>query len=256
MRTSTERRVSVLVAAFWLCLGSAVLAQDAVPDEILSRTIFIRVGSEAGTAFTIDYHDKLYLVTARHVVAGVPESRATIQVRRADKWEDYHTVKTLYPSSSDVDIAVFETNEKVSKPFTITPAVGKGEGATMGQQLWFIGYPFGMGSLVNGKKGTVLPFIKRGSMSAFDGTNPDAVIVYIDGFNNPGFSGGPIVFWDFSTRTYKILGVVRGYREENAKVSVNGQEVDTNILVNSGILVGYSIKHALEAIDKGQEKQP
>ncbi len=33
-------------------------------------------------------------------------------------------------------------------------------------------------------------------MSAIDATHPDAVVIYIDGFNNPGFSGGPIVFWD------------------------------------------------------------
>jgi hypothetical protein len=32
--------------------------------------------------------------------------------------------------------------------------------------------------------------------------------------------------------------------------------MDTQLLVNSGILIGYSIQHALQAIDKGQEKQP
>ena len=30
-------------------------------------------------------------------------------------------------------------------------------------------------------------------MSALVGTDPDAVVLFIDGFNNPGFSGGPIV---------------------------------------------------------------
>jgi len=30
-----------------------------------------------------------------------------------------------------------------------------------------------------------------------DGTDANAVVLYIDGFNNPGFSGGPIVYWDF-----------------------------------------------------------
>jgi hypothetical protein len=38
-------------------------------------------------------------------------------------------------------------------------------------------------------------------MSAIDNSNPDAEVLYIDGFNNPGFSGGPIIFWDFATRT-------------------------------------------------------
>jgi hypothetical protein len=63
-------------------------------------------------------------------------------------------------------------------------------------------------------------------------------------------AGGPIIHWDFNERMIKILGVVKGYREESAKVMLNGREAETNILVNSGILVGYSIKHAFDAIEK------
>lgn len=151
--------------------------------------------------------------------------------------------------SSEADIAVFETDEKISQPFKVT-TMGKTEGVTMGQQVWFLGYPFGgLGSPGDGK-GTFIPFMKRGTMSAIDGTNPDAVVLYIDGFNNPGFSGGPIVFWNFTSHTYEIIGVVMGYREDTAKVLVNGVHQDTKLLVNSGILIGYSIQHAIQAIDK------
>ncbi len=251
-------RIIVLAAVFW-CPTSASFAQDAVPTEILTRTLFIKIGNEAGTAFTIDHKGKLYLVTARHIVVGVPESNAIIQVHQAGIWKDYHTVKTLYPSSRDVDIAVFDTNETAPQQFGVEP-MGKADGIAMGQQVWFIGYPFGLGSPVGEKSesgllppGTVLPFMKRGTMSAIDGTNPDAVVLYIDGFNNPGFSGGPIVFWSFKSHTYKILGVVKGYREDTAKVIVNGQHVDTQLLVNSGILVGYSIRHAVDTIEQSQD---
>jgi hypothetical protein len=85
-------------------------------------------------------------------------------------------------------------------------------------------------------------------MSAIDSLNKSAIVYYIDGFNNPGFSGGPIVFWDFSLHKYEILGVVQGYREEAAKTIVNGQQVDTTYLVNSGILISYTIVHAMDAI--------
>jgi hypothetical protein len=37
-------------------------------------------------------------------------------------------------------------------------------------------------------------------MSAIDARNPEAVVLYIDGFNNPGFSGGPIIYWDTTGR--------------------------------------------------------
>lgn len=249
-------RIAVLTTAVWLCFVSAAVAQDAVPTEIMTRTIFIKIGNETGTAFTIDSQGKLYLVTARHLVSGLPETNAIIQVRRAAKWEDLHTVKTLLPSSKDVDIAVFETDEKVSRPFEVTP-MGKADAVTMGQQVWFLGYPFGgMGSPLSDDARTVIPFMKRGTMSAFDATNPDAVVLYIDGFNNPGFSGGPIVFWSFTSHTYKIVGVVKGYKPDTAKILVNGEPVDTQLLVNSGILVGYSIKHAIDAIERGHEQGP
>ena len=123
----------------------------------------------------------------------------------------------------------------------------------MGQQLWFLGYPFGIAShFQDGKRA---PFMKRGTMSAIDATHSDAVVIYIDGFNNPEFSGGPIVFWNFSKHTYELLAVVQGYKEDSAKVVVNGQHLDTQLLVNTGILTSYSIKHAMDAIAESQ-KQP
>ncbi len=88
----------MFVAVAWLYLLTPVIAQDAVPSEmLLQRTLFIKVGNMTGTAFKIDHMGKVYLVTARHVVAGLPEIDATIQVRRAGNWENLHTVKTLFP---------------------------------------------------------------------------------------------------------------------------------------------------------------
>ena len=245
-----------VVAVVTVLLGARAeaYAQDAVPGEILLRTVFIKPkgSNEGGSAFTIDYNGKLYLVTARHVISGVADSDAIIEVRRTSSWEDYKTTKTLYPSSADVDIAVFETSETAVQPFGIAPTgTLTTAGVTFGQQVWFIGYPFGMSSVpAKDSDISALPFMKRGSMSAVDASNPDAVVYYIDGFNNPGFSGGPVVYWEFATHTYKILGVVKGYRPDTAKAVINGRQVDTNILINSGIIVTYSIRHALDAIEK------
>ena len=246
----------VLAVALWTSLSSTALAQDAVPVEILNRTLQIKVGNTFGTAFVIDYEGKMYIVTARHVVTGLPESKATIQIQRSNQWVNFKTVQTLFPQSEDVDIAVFETDEKAAQPFQIkSTELG---GVTMGQPVWFLGYPYGLGSrfgtgdVKNGEvppiASGVAPFIKRGTMSAIDGSNPNAVVLYIDGFNNPGFSGGPIVYWDFGKHAYGIFGVVQGYRLDNAKTVVNGHPVDSEVLVNSGILIGYSIDHAIQAI--------
>lgn len=237
----------IMIAGFG---APALVAQDAVPMEILARTRFIKVGNEGGTAFSVDYQGKLYLVTARHVAAGLPQTGATLQIWDQDSWKDYKTARTIFPESEDVDIAVFETTELAKEPFKVTLVTSTG-GPTMGQQVWFLGFPFGLQSHFANAQ---IPFIKRGTMSAIDRTNPKAVIVYIDGFNNPGFSGGPILYWDFSTRTYQILGVVKGYKEDTAKVLVNGVQQDTQLLVNSGILIGYSAQHVLDALAAAQKQ--
>ena len=92
--------------------------------------------------------------------------------------------------------------------------------------------------------------MKRGSRPAVDASNPDVVVFYIDGFNDPGFSGGPVIYWEFTTHKYKVLSVVKGYKPDTAKMMINGQQVDTNLLVNSGILVSFSICHVIDAIEK------
>lgn len=232
------------MCAFAVAL-TPVVAQDAVPGEILQRTLFIKSGEGSGTAFKVDYKSKVYLVTARHVAAPLPLSGGTIQVREQQAWKDYKIVKKILPASDEVDIAVLQTEETVSKPYEISWS--DKDGVSFGQQVWFLGYPYGLGTHFSNAE---IPFIKRGTMSAIDYSNSDAILYYIDGFNNPGFSGGPIIYWDFNKHAVRILGVVKGYKFENAKVLVNGVERDTVLLVNSGILVGYSIKHAFDAIEK------
>jgi hypothetical protein len=251
-------RIIIVGFAAWLAAIGGAVAQDAVPTEMMLRTWFIhpKGGKEAGSAFTLDYKGRIYLITARHVVEGVPATDAELEVRRsqADAWNDYHTMRTLYPSSADVDIAVFETGETVPQPYTITPSGRKDndhDDMTFGQVVWFIGYPFGLSSLTQPGGQipiTSLPFAKRGSISAVDASRRGDRLH--DGFNDKGFSGGPVVYWAFGSRSYKILSVVKGYRNEAAEMKLNGQMVDTNIMVNSGILVSYNISHAIDAIEK------
>ncbi len=202
-----------MAVLLFLLAAPRLQTQDAVPIEILERTFFIKVGDQAGTGFTIDHNGIMYLVTARHVVKGLPNEGGVIQIWRSDKWEDYKTLRTLYPPSDKVDIAVLETNEKADKPYEIRPQEGQ-EGMTFGQPVWFLGYPFGMGTTLSNAH---FPFIKRGTASAVDASDPKALVLYIDGFNNPGFSGGPILYYDFRTHAYRIAGVVEGYREDTAR---------------------------------------
>src|SRR5208337_2370380 len=73
--------------------------RDYFPAEMLYRTFFIKSGDVKGTAFSVDYQGRMYIVTARHVVAGVPRREAIIQMWQQEQWKDYRTVKTILPSS-------------------------------------------------------------------------------------------------------------------------------------------------------------
>lgn len=134
--------LAVVMVANSLCLVSTVFGQDAVPGEILQRTIAIKIGNSGGTAFSIDYQEKYYLVTARHVVAGLPIIDAVVQVRHLGEWKNYQVKRIIFPASEDADIAVMESEEPASQPYSVA-VTGEGEGVTLGQQIWFLGYPFG-----------------------------------------------------------------------------------------------------------------
>jgi hypothetical protein len=76
-------------AAAIVCLQLPITgrAQDAVPTEILGRTVAVRGATEQGTAFAIDYGGKLYEITARHVMAGVADQRPmNVQIRKGSEW--------------------------------------------------------------------------------------------------------------------------------------------------------------------------
>lgn len=244
-----RRHVLLLVAYFSLVI--AVTAQDAVPFEMLTRTWMIRntVTNKYGTGFVVEHKGLAYLVTARHMVEGLPTANASVEIWQDKMWKTIKTVKTLFPKSDEVDIAIFKLDEKIPKPYEVQ-LLTNDSSMTFGQRVWFLGYPYQIGSQFasESKWGGGSPFIKGGTLSAIDAHDQNAMVTYIDGFNNPGFSGGPIVFWDFKLRKYEIIAVVKGYKPEAAKIEVNGQPVDTQLMVNSGILIGYSSVHVNETI--------
>jgi len=214
---------------------------------MLSRTFAIQA-TEQGPCFSINYKGNYYLVTARHIVSGLPLSNTTVKIRLRGEWKGLKVVRVILPESKGVDVAALMPEQTPSMP-SYSVGLADDHDLYMGQQLWFLGYPFleGMGS--HFQNGVEAPFIKRGTLSAIDSRTPNNHILYIDGFNNEGFSGGPIVFWDLDKHVYKIAGVVDAYREQPAKALINGQQVDTALLVNSGILVAADIRSVTEAID-------
>jgi hypothetical protein len=97
-------------------------------------------------------------------------------------------------------------------------------------------------------------------------------VLYLDGHNNPGFSGGPIVFTDelHPGRKLKVGGVVSALQSRPADVYHSEQIAPSQIrpedrvdpiagLVvnnNEDIVIGYSIDHAVTLINASKIEGP
>ena len=65
-------------------------------------------------------------------------------------------------------------------------------GIIFGQDVCFLGFPYCLHTeLGEVNRNFPLPFIKKSTFSASD---DKWNVLYLDGDNNPGFSGGPVVF--------------------------------------------------------------
>ncbi len=220
---------------------------NGVPLNILGRVFYLRNGTTTGTGFLVDI-DKEYLVTARHVVAGLEMHNPKLQYYRSADWRAMGG-DVIFPANKNVDIAVIDLHQKAS--LGLSPELAA-ESPTIGGQVYFIGFPHGLHTLYS--NGEYLPLVKVGVFSGLDNSDPDEIVYYVDGFNNPGFSGGPVVYIDNSTHAWRIAGVIQGYESESLKTKVKGKDVDTGLLVNSGILISYPISYALKAIDAASTK--
>jgi hypothetical protein len=98
--------------------------------------------------------------------------------------------------------------------------------------------------------GYPLPFVKRGILSAYIfGDVIDGF--YLDAINNPGFSGGPVVARGAQPGDIDVVGVVSGYRSQQEAVSMRGvPSAELSVQTNTGLLLAFNIRHALQVIEK------
>ena len=214
-----------------------------VPSNILQRVFSLRIGSQQGTCFTIEIDGRQYLITAKHVLgsSNVPK---TLEILHDNRWYSL-PFRSIAVESNTVDIAVLAINQSLSGMLPIRLGF---KDTILSEEIFFVGFPYGLsyeGKLVNG--GFPLPFVKRGIVSAF--ANGHGEPFFVDGINNPGFSGGPVANVKSSTNPC-IIGVVSGYRFEEQPVYHQNQQVELSVKTNTGLLIAYPIDHAIEAIKK------
>lgn len=224
-----------------------------ITANVIQRTFHLRYGETSGTMFAIDRSDKQYLVTARHVVHGIA-SEDTIDIYWDKRWVDL-SVRRVGVGSGEADVVVMAPPQQIAPSYALEPTT---DGIAYGQQVFFLGFPFGwdgLGDYIN--DGYPMPFVKGGIMSALQGG--ETSVIYVDAHGNPGFSGGPLVFRETGKgkKQFKVAGIVakgptpvRKPVIDKSGAPLSGQDgMGAFVAENQGFVVAIDIKHAVEMID-------
>lgn len=216
-----------------------------ITTNILFRVFHIQNGGKTGTCFTIDVDNKQYLVTAKHVIEGLSVSDR-IQVFHEKQWK-YLDVVILGKCDGEADVAVLRPSLQLSPPFPLEPT---SVGIELGQDIYFLGFPYGhMSDLTEMNRGFPMPLIKKGVLSGI--TKKDGnELLFLDGHNNPGFSGGPVIFSKPLARSeYKVAGVIRGYVRRDEPIYDEDKKLTAlTYQYNTGIIIADDIKNAVDII--------
>ena len=211
-----------------------------ITSNVIHRVFRVRFGGATGTAFAIDVDGRQYLVTAKHVIDTLADE-AQLDVYANGGWTAL-PVKLVGHAPADTDVSAMATNRRMTPgPLPLEPSQ---DGLIYGQDVYFLGFPYNILSrYVSGTDGFPLPLAKRALLSCFEHD-----LLLLDGHNNPGFSGGPVVFTEANRRDFKVAAVVSGFQAVEEPVYESGQKTPLVYMHNTGITVAYSISHAVSLI--------
>jgi hypothetical protein len=195
-----------------------------------------------------------------------------VAIYENDQWSSIEV--SVFRCDDPIDIAVLVPPHVLTHSDPLEP--GSPVSIFFGQDVYFLGFPYGLSMDSKHVNGAYpFPLVKKGVYSA-NIDEQGVKVILLDGTNNFGFSGGPIVYRDLNQNklVFYLLGVISGFRpdfepvvkpdaikpgEDISKaeswriVTIEGQQKimrDTGKFVpfNTGLVRGYPIEHAMKVI--------
>ena len=209
--------------------------------NVLQRVFHISHENKAGTCFTIDVEGRQYLITAKHLVHSI-QKPYVVQMYHDDEWKSLQ-LDLVGHGPERVDLTVLAAKQQISPTHPLEPTT---KGLILGQDVLFLGFPYGIIS-DSGNINNRFPFplVKKGIVSALFQDNVKDL--FLDGYNNPGFSGGPVVY-EVVKGTLNVAGVVSGYLSKPEPVYDEHGATALQHDYNTGIVRVTSIDHAVDLI--------
>lgn len=201
---------------------------NALPTtNTIYRTLKVR-GIQIGTGFLVHVEKSLFLVTAAHLIS---EEDPSIDVWFGGTWTRWSSDILLRKAS--IDLAVFSVEDRETRPMYDVQL--SDEGLHYGQQVYFLGFPYGDHGEAKDFDDPrwVFPYVKSATVSMLPHFTPDKTLV-LDGHNNVGFSGGPVCFSSDGGVHY-ICGMVLRYREEHARAKRDDEDEGVWYFQNAGM---------------------
>lgn len=211
-----------------------------ITANAIHRVFRIESDSQIGSSFAVDVDGKQYLVTARHLVSAL-SGTAQVGIFANGAWNAVSAMLVGH-APGDVDISVLAVDRRLTPgdlPLEMTS-----HGLIYGQDVFFLGFPYNiLSKFILGADGYPLPLVKKAIVSSFD-----KGFFLLDGHNNPGFSGGPVVFTSPNRQDFKVAAVISGFTAVEEPVFAAGQKTTLTYQSNTGIIVAYPADHAMELI--------
>ncbi len=219
-----------------------------IDTNIVGSVFLIRYGEGTATCFVLNHEDRQYIVTAKHVVSAIEETD-TVDLYHSGRWKSL-PVRLVGHGAGNIDVSVLAGSHSIGSE---TPLPASCLGITLGQDTFFLGFPYGMKAEAPGFNDDFpIPLVKKATLSAI---LFEQNLLILDGHGNPGFSGGPVLFTPPGSKGNHIAGVVCSYRGDEKRVLVRnetGGTAETSLFVkeNSGIVYAYNIRCALGLINE------
>jgi len=211
----------------------------------------VKTSAGVGTCFFKNSKGRGGFLSAAHIFAGVVAGDY-IYFREASDWLQFAVREIVrHPDGHDVCAFTIENMKWKALESDTTPVA-----LWPGDPVRFLGFPHGLTNTYPSDTGFATPLTRHANLSGAI-VHEGRPLTILDGFNNPGYSGGP-VYAATAAQTPVLIGVISGYRNELREKSLvyrdndDGTEevvADHFVKPNSGMILAVPLNFVDEVFD-------